>query len=136
MTRKSTRLAVQAKPVAMASSSTTLAPDSKPQPKPRKRQKATAPAVENGYEVESPAVQDRTNYSRVRGRRGQLKIMTEMPTDILLEIFSRLQPLDLLHIAHATKALRALVTGGNTAYIWKLVRLLKPPLVAGFKAIC
>lgn len=68
---------------------------------------------------ESPKVDD---YRRIRGRRGYLKLMTEMPVDILLEIFSRVEPLDLLQLSRATKALRGIITSPNVAFLWKTVR--------------
>jgi len=73
---------------------------------------------------------ERSALSRVRGRRGHLKLMTEMPLDILLEIFSYLQPMDLLHLARATKALRAiLMQRSGAASVWKSVRRLWTKIV-------
>ncbi len=66
-------------------------------------------------------VQDQTNYKRVKGKRGHLKMMTEMPVDILLEIFCRLEPIDLLHLSRASKSLHSLLLATNIVYIWKMV---------------
>lgn len=53
-----------------------------------------------------------------------LDIMNEMPTDILLEIFSHVEPIDLFHISRTTKTLRDLVTSSNSMFVWKRVRQL------------
>ena len=51
-----------------------------------------------------------------------LDIMNEMPNDILLEIFSHVEPIDLFHISRTTKTLRDLITGSNSMFVWKRVR--------------
>ncbi|KAG5716225.1 Dihydroxyacetone kinase [Termitomyces sp. T112] len=56
---------------------------------------------------------------RARGIQGKLKLITEMPLDILLEIFSFLQPADLLHLSRANKALRGILLDRKTNCIWK-----------------
>jgi len=61
------------------------------------------------------------DFRKIKGRRGQLKLMTEMPVDVLLEIFSHVQPIDLLHLSRATKALRVIITGTNGKLLWKQV---------------
>ena len=52
---------------------------------------------------------------------GTLDIMNDMPDDILLEIFSQVEPVDLFHISRATKALRDLITRNNSMFVWKRV---------------
>jgi hypothetical protein len=52
---------------------------------------------------------------------GTLDIMNEMPDDILLEIFSQVEPVDLFHISRATKTLRDLITRNNSMFVWKRV---------------
>ena len=68
---------------------------------------------------EAPVLDD---FRKIKGRRGALKTMTEMPVDILVEIFSQLQPIDLLHVSRATKDLRAIVLGPHAKYLWVQVR--------------
>ena len=68
---------------------------------------------------EAPVLDD---FRKIKGRRGALKTMTEMPVDILVEIFSQLQPMDLLHVSRATKDLRAIVLGPHAKYLWAQVR--------------
>ncbi|KAF8912071.1 hypothetical protein CPB84DRAFT_1841774 [Gymnopilus junonius] len=82
---------------------------------PRKKQKVALKAKPNS----SAPVED--DFRKIRGRRGALKTMTEMPVDILLEIFSQLQPVDLLHISRATKALRAIVLEESSKFLWEQV---------------
>ncbi|KAJ7085781.1 hypothetical protein B0H15DRAFT_846352 [Mycena belliarum] len=54
-----------------------------------------------------------------RRRVGKLRFITEMPLDILFEIFSQLYPVDLLSLSRASKALRAIVLRKSVAFIWK-----------------
>lgn len=61
--------------------------------------------------------------THVKGRRGRLRFMTEMPLDVLHEIFRELEPLDLVHLSWASKSLRAIVMGKPARYIWKEVRV-------------
>ncbi|KII84026.1 hypothetical protein PLICRDRAFT_180042 [Plicaturopsis crispa FD-325 SS-3] len=54
------------------------------------------------------------------GARGGLENLTKMPLDILLEIFERLRPLDVLHLARTSKALRGLLMHRRTAIsVWR-----------------
>ena len=71
--------------------------------------------------ADSGNTQDRTNHKKVKGKKGRLKLMTEIPMDILLEIFSHLQPVDVLHLSRVSKRLRDLLTSSNIRYIWTLV---------------
>ncbi|KAF9530615.1 hypothetical protein CPB83DRAFT_892575 [Crepidotus variabilis] len=54
----------------------------------------------------------------VAGAKGRLKILTELPVDVLLEILGHLEPSDLLHLSRANKSLHTLLTSNNTAYLW------------------
>ncbi|KAF9532170.1 hypothetical protein CPB83DRAFT_847356 [Crepidotus variabilis] len=112
--RKSSRLSAKAEQPPTAGGG----PSQRPERVPRNQKASTKkPRVEKPDEVVTKAV-DRTNYSRIKGVRGKLKNMTEMPVDILFEVFSALQPGDLLCISRASKDLRGLLTSKNTAYIW------------------
>jgi hypothetical protein len=96
----------------------------------RKKQKVTksnaaAAAKSNANATLSAAgvAKQKAVWAKVRGRRGQLKLVVEMPFDILLEIFQYLPPADLLCLAKASKSLRALLLDRATAYsLWKFVR--------------
>lgn len=90
---------------------------------PRKKQKITQTSKENEITVavsesNAPRVDD---FRRIRGRRGQLKVMTELPIDILMEIFGHLEPYDLLCLSRASKGLHAIIVGENTSSLWKKV---------------
>ncbi|KAJ2929984.1 hypothetical protein H1R20_g7118, partial [Candolleomyces eurysporus] len=92
----------------------------------RKKQKATksnvgaAGANANANVSAAEAAKQKAAWAKVRGRRGQLKLVVEMPYDILLEIFQYLPPADLLCLAKASKSLRALLLDRSTAYaLWK-----------------
>jgi len=89
-------------------------------PRPNKRQKTT-PQADVPAKLSVPRVD---NFRRVKGRRGKLRIMTEIPVDTLLEIFSHVEPLDLLHLSWATKDLHALITASRNSFLWTRVRTL------------
>ncbi|KAJ6502231.1 hypothetical protein C8R45DRAFT_1070742 [Mycena sanguinolenta] len=61
-------------------------------------------------------------------RRGQLKMLPEMPLDVLFEIFSCLEPSDLLHLARTTKDLRNVLMSRSARSIWKSAFLNDPDL--------
>ncbi|KAI0779425.1 hypothetical protein C8Q74DRAFT_689905 [Fomes fomentarius] len=63
-----------------------------------------------------------TSRRNVRGRRGGLKDMLDMPLDILFEIFSLMHPRDLLNLARTSKPLRALLMNRQSAPFWKAAR--------------
>jgi len=92
----------------------------KPVIQPRKKQKVPHTSEGNEFQSKAP-VQDKTNYKRVKGKRGHLKMITEMPMDILFEIFCQLEPIDLLHLSRASKSLRGILVAENIIYIWKMV---------------
>lgn len=60
----------------------------------------------------------------VRGRRGHLKLMAEIPLDTLHEIFGELDPIDLLHLSWASKSLHTIIMEQSARYIWEQVSLI------------
>jgi hypothetical protein len=88
---------------------------------------------------------DTAPWRRPRGR-GKLKILPEMPMDILFEvsytplardgvhnlnscqIFSYLTPLDILHLSRTTKALRDILMSRSAITIWKSAFTFEPEL--------
>ncbi|KAH9920181.1 hypothetical protein B0H21DRAFT_815478 [Amylocystis lapponica] len=66
----------------------------------------------------------RSSRRTLRGRRGGLANMPDMPLDILLEIFVYLHPRDLLNLARTSKALRKYLMSRDFAFIWKAARRL------------
>ncbi|KAJ6525744.1 hypothetical protein B0H19DRAFT_1276093 [Mycena capillaripes] len=65
---------------------------------------------------------------RVPVRRGQLKMLPEMPLDVLFEIFSRLDPSDVLRLARTTKDLRNVLMSRSAISIWRSAFLNDPDL--------
>lgn len=57
----------------------------------------------------------------IAGRRGHLKLMTEIPIDTLHEIFRQLDPADLLTLSWSSKSLRLVITEKSARYIWQEV---------------
>ncbi|PIL35919.1 hypothetical protein GSI_01579 [Ganoderma sinense ZZ0214-1] len=58
----------------------------------------------------------------IRGRRGGLKDMPNMPLDILIEIFGHMHPRDLLSLARTTKDFRTFLMSRDAAPFWKAAR--------------
>jgi hypothetical protein len=52
----------------------------------------------------------------------KLVSMTEMPIDILFEMFAQLELVD-LHLSRASKDLRNILITSNANFLWKLVYL-------------
>ncbi|KAI5834893.1 hypothetical protein K523DRAFT_368757 [Schizophyllum commune Tattone D] len=50
---------------------------------------------------------------------GKLKLLVEMPLDILYEIFGHLDPQSLLHVSYTSKALRAILITRNSRSVWR-----------------
>ncbi|KAF8162809.1 hypothetical protein B0H34DRAFT_295051 [Crassisporium funariophilum] len=85
----------------------------KPQRKVQKRKKTED--TESNTDGKPPV-------KKVRGKRGMLKELFEMPLDILFEIFGQLEPIDLLHLARTTKDLRAILMKRSSISVWKSAR--------------
>ncbi|KAG6886638.1 hypothetical protein C0992_003030 [Termitomyces sp. T32_za158] len=62
-------------------------------------------------------------FKNVRGRRGALKDIVEMPFDILHEIFMYLTPVEVLSLSRMCKALRRILMTKTAEYVWKQARL-------------
>ncbi|KAI0077451.1 hypothetical protein K474DRAFT_1661710 [Panus rudis PR-1116 ss-1] len=65
---------------------------------------------------------------QVRGKRGGLQDLPNMPLDIIFEVFKHLQPLDLLNLARTSKAFRRLLLSKSAAIHWKAARKKIPGL--------
>ncbi|KAI0675149.1 hypothetical protein C8Q78DRAFT_1010751 [Trametes maxima] len=103
---------------------------------PKKRAKIrTAPAVptyppaaseaggsSNAQLAEGPNLHRAPAHRAIRGRRGGLKDMPKMPLDILIEIFSRMHPRDLLNLARTSKDFRAFLMSRQSASFWRAAR--------------
>ncbi|KAH9833536.1 uncharacterized protein C8Q71DRAFT_188731 [Rhodofomes roseus] len=58
-------------------------------------------------------------WKNVRGRRGGLKDMLNMPMDIVQEICLYLHPHDLLNLSRTTKSFHVFLMKRSSAYLWK-----------------
>ncbi|KAK7695058.1 hypothetical protein QCA50_002247 [Cerrena zonata] len=62
-------------------------------------------------------------YRRPGGRKGSLEQLPQMPLDIVFEVFSYLQPMDLLNLPRTNKPFRdLLMSRRNAANFWKSAR--------------
>ncbi|KAH9832250.1 uncharacterized protein C8Q71DRAFT_778105 [Rhodofomes roseus] len=92
---------------------------------PRKKAKVVAhSAPQPGVTAAPRATTLTTTKKQLRGRRGSLSDMPNMPMDILLEILSHLMPMDLLNLARTSKPFRALLISRSSAGLWKASRRL------------
>ncbi|KAK0447968.1 hypothetical protein EV421DRAFT_106327 [Armillaria borealis] len=57
-----------------------------------------------------------------RRLKGSLQRVSDIPLDILLEIFSHLDPHDLLHLCRTSKSLRAILLDRSALSVWKSAR--------------
>ncbi|KAF9074120.1 hypothetical protein BDP27DRAFT_1288092 [Rhodocollybia butyracea] len=70
------------------------------------------------YEVNPVTVGKKGN----RGKRGQLKNFQTFPLDIVLEIFSYLEPLDVLRLSRTSRDMRTFLMTRNNTIIWRTAR--------------
>jgi len=103
--------------------------------KSRKRRKNEATASNGSTEALDGGQVLRSHRTRnlISGRRGKLKFMTEMPIDTLHEIFSQLDPVDLLNLSWASKRLRSLIMEKPARYIWQEVSGLYDAIMPVFQ---
>ncbi|KAF9000522.1 hypothetical protein BDZ89DRAFT_1082273 [Hymenopellis radicata] len=87
-------------------------------PTPKRKQKRAKGETSGSAGQDAPS-----QWKHVRGKRGILEKITDTPLDVLFEIFSYLEPLDLLRISRTTKDLRQLLMSKSSAFIWERARL-------------
>ncbi|KAJ3900514.1 hypothetical protein F5879DRAFT_412417 [Lentinula edodes] len=63
-----------------------------------------------------------------RGNRGKLEGMLKLPLDLELEIYSYLEPLDLLRLSRTSKDLRVFLMSRSNAIVWRAARSNVPDL--------
>ncbi|KAE9404264.1 hypothetical protein BT96DRAFT_989539 [Gymnopus androsaceus JB14] len=63
-----------------------------------------------------------------RGKRGILEKMSALPLDVVLEIYSYLEPLDVLRLSRTSKAMRAFLMSQSNGIVWRTARLNVPDL--------
>lgn len=72
----------------------------------------------NGYNAEVTQTSMKAGARpRASGKSGRLEDLPSMPLDIVLEIFSFLQPLDLWHLARKSKPFRAVLVDRRNAFL-------------------
>ncbi|KAJ3553662.1 hypothetical protein NP233_g12594 [Leucocoprinus birnbaumii] len=95
------------------------APRRKPKKTYKRRKVEVKPYNEAPGDPPAQPVIARPDKPGVRGRRGLLKFMTEIPLDTLHDIFRELDPADLLHLSWASKSLNSIVMEKSARYIWE-----------------
>ncbi|KAH8099253.1 hypothetical protein BXZ70DRAFT_1009070 [Cristinia sonorae] len=73
----------------------------------------------NGAQSSKSMLKPRRN---LRGRRGVLQELPNMPLDILFEVFSHMHPLDLLNLCRTSKSFRQLLMDKTSVIFWKAAR--------------
>ncbi|KAI0684349.1 hypothetical protein C8Q76DRAFT_762346 [Earliella scabrosa] len=81
-----------------------------------------------GRKGKEPTKVEPKNPRKLRGRAGRLAGLMEVSKDIFYEIVSWLKPLDLLHLARASKFLRSLLMSKDSITLWKAARKNIPGL--------
>ncbi|CAL1707898.1 unnamed protein product [Somion occarium] len=91
-----------------------------------KRRKAAGGPAAKRRKVSSKKTDDDVQVvahrRHLRGRRGSLQDMPEMPLDILFDIFVHLEPFDLLNLARTSKPFRQLLMHRSAAPFWRAAR--------------
>ncbi|GAA5898982.1 uncharacterized protein JCM6883_003499 [Sporobolomyces salmoneus] len=70
----------------------------------------------------APAKRARKTQSRVKGRKGALKLVMDLPIDLIWEICTHLEPCDLLALSGTDRRFRAVVTGEGSSTLWTRAR--------------
>ncbi|KAI0928373.1 hypothetical protein AcW1_005636 [Taiwanofungus camphoratus] len=90
---------------------------------PCKKIKTSHPLADGGENgVVEPSAPPALGRRTIRGKRGALKDMPNMPVDIVIEVCNYLEPRDLLYLARTSKAFRALLMTRTSAHLWKAAR--------------
>jgi hypothetical protein len=64
--------------------------------------------------------------TKPKRKRGKLRFITEVPLDVLFEIFGQLLPADILNVSRASKVLRDMLLRKSSAFLWKQTFLNVP----------
>ncbi|KAJ3836175.1 hypothetical protein F5878DRAFT_625885 [Lentinula raphanica] len=98
--------------------------NSSEQPPSNKRRKHDGPSTGsttgNSTKTKKAGIKQEGSFTHRTQPKSKLSLLPSLNLDILLEIFSHLSPIDLLHLARTTKDLRSLLMRKNTTTIWKL----------------
>ncbi|PPQ99540.1 hypothetical protein CVT24_005330 [Panaeolus cyanescens] len=112
----------------------------------RKRPKYSQDTIEDVKSSDETAPRKQASASKrstkskttnVTGRRaGKLANMSDMPIDVLFEIFSHLHPYDLLKLARTTKDYRKLLLDRHSVTLWKAACQNLDGLPEPFEGMC
>ncbi|KAH9920183.1 hypothetical protein B0H21DRAFT_767734 [Amylocystis lapponica] len=89
---------------------------------PRTKRRLTTSGGDAPPDTGAASAEQQPSRRTLRGKRGGLANMPDMPMDILLEIFSYLHPRDLLNLARTSKDFRKYLMSREFAFLWKVVR--------------
>jgi hypothetical protein len=59
---------------------------------------------------------DNPHIPKPRRKRGDFRLMKDLPVDVALEIFGQLEPIDLLNLSRVSKGLRSLMTSNDVRF--------------------
>ena len=86
----------------------------------RKKQRTSPSTEAKGESVNASKAP--AKWAKVKGRRGHLKMVVEMPLDVLLEVLSYLRPVDLLNLSRVSRAMRGIILDRGLALpLWTAV---------------
>ncbi|KAK1219533.1 hypothetical protein PQX77_017721 [Marasmius sp. AFHP31] len=121
--RRSSRIQLKdsSKPQNDSTRPVTSAAATKDKPRVAKKPKTSNSAANSTQPKQAKKV--KASASKSRGKRGFLeKLAEEAPLDVVLEIFTHLYPLDILHLARTSKDLRGILMSRSSSHIWKAAR--------------
>ncbi|KAK0463698.1 uncharacterized protein EV420DRAFT_1519542 [Desarmillaria tabescens] len=88
----------------------------------RKKRRTLAASTANNESASIPGPSQLVKSKGSRRTRGKLSALLELPLDIILEIFSFLLPLDLLHLSRLNKDFRKVLMSKSSIGAWKAAR--------------
>ncbi|GAA5898621.1 F-box protein [Sporobolomyces salmoneus] len=89
---------------------------------PRKAKGASSATPDDSQAAPPPPKRARNAQSRVKGRKGALRGVLELPMDLIWEICTHLDVGDLLTLSNTNKAFRSVVTGESSRTLFKRAR--------------
>ncbi|KAK0211139.1 hypothetical protein DFS33DRAFT_1379107 [Desarmillaria ectypa] len=101
----------------------------------RKKRKTLATSSVSNDPASAPELSQPPKSKRSRRTRGKLSAVLELPLDILLEIFSFLLPLDLLHLSRLNKDFRKVLMSKSSIGAWKAARQNLPGFPGPFRGM-
>ncbi|KAK7037988.1 hypothetical protein R3P38DRAFT_2903806 [Favolaschia claudopus] len=80
---------------------------------------AKAPPKKKSKKEQAEPAQPSEPKPKILRKKGKLRFITEVPLDVLLELFGYLLPLDILNLSRASKALRNILLSKSSLFVWK-----------------